>query len=146
MRSIVSRIVLYGILAAVMSGCAPAAHGPAPSSRSVVTAEDLAQYPGEPIEKVLERKVPGVVVTNTPEGGLALRIRGVSSWDGSERPPLYVLNGVPMQPGRESVFSGISPQDVESIRVLKGAEGAIYGIDGANGVIVIRTKRAPRQQ
>jgi outer membrane receptor for ferrienterochelin and colicin len=65
-----------------------------------VTAEDLEKNPGEPIEKVLQRKVPGVVVTRTADGGIALRIRGAMSFDGSDASPLYLINDVPIEVGR----------------------------------------------
>ena len=144
MRSFLPRSALHVfVLAVVSSGCAPAAttrHEPA--ATSVVTAEDLEKHPNEPIEKVLERKVPGLTVTRTPDGGIGLRIRGVSSFDGKDTPPLYVLDNLPIEPDRDGALPGVDPYDIESIKVLKGAEAALYGIDGANGVIVITTKKA----
>jgi TonB-dependent SusC/RagA subfamily outer membrane receptor len=127
---------------AISAGCAAATAIPEESSRSLVTAEDLERYPGEPIERVIERKVPGVVVIRTTDGGFALRIRGASSYDGSGSAPLYVLNGLPIQTGREGAVPDLNPYDIESIKVLRGGDAAIYGIDGANGVILITTKKA----
>lgn len=134
------------VLAAVSAGCAPAATRQEPTSTSTVTAEDLEKHANEPIEQVLERKVPGLMAVRTPEGGIALRIRGVSSFEGKDSPPLYVLNGLPIAADRDGGLPGINPYDIESIKVLKGAEAALYGIDGANGVIVITTKKARTKQ
>jgi TonB-dependent SusC/RagA subfamily outer membrane receptor len=111
-----------------------------PIGKPMVTAEDMEQT-GEPIEKVLQAKVPGVLITRTPDGGIALQIRGASSFYGGTA-PLYVIDEVPMQPGPGGALTGINPHDIESIRVLKDpAETGIYGMRGANGVIVITTKR-----
>jgi TonB-dependent SusC/RagA subfamily outer membrane receptor len=48
---------------------------------------------------------------------------------------------MPFRPGPDGALTGINPHDIESIRVLKGAEAGLYGIEGANGVIVITMKR-----
>lgn len=55
-------------------------------------------------------------------------------------PPLFVLNGAPFTPGTGGSLTGINPHDIESIRVLSTAQSAIYGVQGANGVIEVRTK------
>lgn len=127
------------VLAALTLSCAPA---PAPGTsgdRSIITAEDLAENPDAPIEEVIRRKVPGVTVYRDPDGNVELQIRGASSLMGEPRPPLYVLNGLPVGPGA-AVLRNVARHDIESIEVLKGPAAAIYGIDGANGVIVITTK------
>ena len=86
-------------------------------------------------------RFPGVVVTRTPDGGLAVRIRGTTSIHGSNE-PLYVIDGVPIRPGPGGALAGINPYDIESIEVLKDpASTTMYGVRGANGVIVITTKR-----
>ena len=130
-------------LISLSAGCGPARIGGEPAARPAVTGEDL-QNPNESIESVLQRKVPGVLVTRTADGSIALQIRGNSSYNGTETPPLYVLNGHPYHPGAGGALTGINPYDIESIKVLKGAEAGLYGIQGANGVIVITTKMAGR--
>jgi TonB-dependent SusC/RagA subfamily outer membrane receptor len=127
------------VLAGLSTGCAPASTQRQPADRSTVTSEDL-QNPNESIESVLQRKVPGLRITRTEDGGIALQIRG-ASYRGVETPPLYVLDGMPFRPGPDGALTGINPHDIESIRVLKGAEAGLYGIEGANGVIVITMKR-----
>jgi TonB-dependent SusC/RagA subfamily outer membrane receptor len=60
---------------------------------------------------------------------------------------LYVLDGVAIEPGPGGSLSGISPYDIESIRVLKDpTDLTMYGSRGANGVIVIKTKKTKRPQ
>jgi TonB-dependent SusC/RagA subfamily outer membrane receptor len=110
-----------------------------------VTSEDIDRAPGQSIEEILKGRVAGVTVIES-EGGIAVRIRGQTSIYGSNE-PLYVLDGVPITPGPGGALTGISPYDIESIKVLKDpAETALYGMRGANGVIVIKTKRAVRRQ
>lgn len=109
-----------------------------------MTSEDIHRQGGsdEPIEKILQGRVAGVTVSRGSDGGIAVRIRGATSIYGSSE-PLYVLDGMPIQPGPNGSLSGVNPYDIESIKVLKDpAETAMYGVRGANGVIVIKTKKA----
>jgi TonB-dependent SusC/RagA subfamily outer membrane receptor len=133
-----------GIVLALLSGCKSTqdtgSQSP-PPRRDDVTAEDIERSPGQPIEEILKGRVAGVTVTQG-DGGLIVRIRGVSSFYGNNE-PLYVLDDVPITPGPGGALRGLSPYDIESINVLKDpAETALYGVRGANGVILIRTKRA----
>jgi TonB-dependent SusC/RagA subfamily outer membrane receptor len=107
----------------------------------MVTAEDLERNPSEPIENVLQAKVPGLLVTLNADGGIAVRIRGTSSLYGGNE-PLYVIDDQPITPGPGGALTGINPHDIESIKVLKDpADTGIYGMRGANGVIVITMKK-----
>ena len=86
----------------------------------------------------LQGRVAGVTVTtnNAPGGGAVVRVRGIGSINNND--PLYVIDGVPTTAG----LSGINPNDIESMTVLKDASSsAIYGSRAANGVIVVTTKR-----
>ena len=98
--------------------------------------------------QLIQAKVPGVQVVdnNEPGGGMAIRIRGGTSINASNE-PLFVIDGVPLQIGG-GVSSGrnplnfLNPGDIESISVLKDASAtAIYGSRGANGVVIVTTKR-----
>ena len=119
----------------------PSATGTAEAS--TVTAETIENSPQtESVEKILAGRVAGVTVGRAPDGGLTVRIRGSSSIYGNNE-PLYVLDGMPIAAGPGGSLQGINPQDIESIRVLKDpADTAMYGARGANGVIVIKTKKA----
>lgn len=92
------------------------------------------------LSELLQGSVAGVHVSRGPGGGIRVRIRGISSIYGSND-PLYVVDGTPVQADPGGALSWINPHDVASISVLKGPAAAMYGSRGANGVIVVRTKR-----
>ena len=131
-------------LAAFATACGGGRRKPAevnPPPTEGVTARDIERQSGESIEKVIQSKFSGVLVSRAPDGSLSIRIRGASSFYGSNE-PLYVIDGVPITPGPGGSLSGLNPYDIESIDVLKDpSQTAIYGMRGANGVIVIRTKK-----
>ncbi len=149
MTSSPSRILAVGLLVGLLSGCThrsgkAAQQNPPPAS--TVTSDDIDRAPGQSLEEVLQGRIAGVTVTRTADGGIAVRIRGQTSILGSNE-PLYVLDGIPIQPGPNGNLSAISPYDIESIEVLKDAVSmAMYGGRGANGVIVIKTKRPSPSQ
>jgi TonB-dependent SusC/RagA subfamily outer membrane receptor len=115
---------------------------PASAPGTTVTGEELDRAGNDPIEKTLEARVPGVIVTRTPDGSLAIRIRGNSSINGNME-PLYVIDGMAIQPGTGGALSGINPHDIASIEVLKDAASlSFYGLRAGNGVILIKTKHS----
>lgn len=126
---------------------------------SSISAKDIANTVSTTFDQALQGKVAGVVVNQNsgqPGGGVSVQIRGVGSIN-SSIDPLYVIDGVIIQPNQTSSTGGvyignnatndnplstINPADIESIDVLKDASAiAIYGSQGSNGVIVITTKR-----
>jgi TonB-dependent SusC/RagA subfamily outer membrane receptor len=132
------------VLVGLATGCASGGTRRAPPRESTVTAKDVENR-GEPIEKVLQDKVPGLLVTRSADGGIAVQIRGPSSFYGNNE-PLYVIDDVPFRPGPGGALTGVNPHDIESIRVLKDpADTGVYGVRGANGVIVVTTIRPPRR-
>jgi TonB-dependent SusC/RagA subfamily outer membrane receptor len=149
------RIALsFVILVTLLVGCArapePAGGRVEPASAQKptsphdvsVTAEDVQRTPSVPIEQLLAGKIAGVVVNRTDDGGITVRIRGTSSFNGSNE-PLYILDGVPIQAGPNGSLHGVNPNDIASIKVLKDpADLTMYGSRGANGVIVIKTKQS----
>ena len=150
MRGLLSFAVLMGLCSACVHRSKEAAAAPPPSSTSgpsaIVTADEIAKAPGQTVEQVLMGRFPGVEVFPTPDGAFAVRIRGGSSIR-SGNTPLYVLDGIEIDPGPNGYLTGVNPHDIESIQVLKEpAETSMYGVRGSNGVIVIRTKRPPRPQ
>ena len=85
----------------------------------------------------LRGKVPGVQIGTAGPGGMpSVTIRGASSFNASTE-PLYILDGSEVKD-----ISNISPNDIASVEVLKDASSSIYGVRGANGVIIIKTKSA----
>lgn len=96
------------------------------------------------IEGQLSGRVSGVMVTQTQPGtGTNISIRGINSL-GNQGEPLWVIDGVQMSRSLNSNFSigsQISPADISSINIVKGAEAmALYGSNGSNGVIIVETK------
>ena len=105
------------------------------------TADKLSDVKTTQVEKLLEGRFPGVEVVRTPTGGFSIRIRGVNTFLGNGE-PLYVVDGIAVQvePGRG--LDWLSPGEIERIDVLKDPpETTMYGVRGANGVILITTKR-----
>lgn len=115
-----------------------------------VASDQIAEIPASSIDKMLAGKLAGVQITSSsgqPGSNSQIRIRGTSSIN-SGNEPLYVVDGIPVMDGDQSVFTNtnnpiamISPEDIESITVLKDAASAsVYGSRAANGVILITTK------
>lgn len=129
------------------------------SSISSVSERDIKNLPVAGADQALQGKVAGVTVNSNsgqPGAGISVRVRGITSVNGNE--PLYVIDGVPLltsttstsqdQLGgtagqnRQSVLATINTSDIASIDILKDASAqAIYGSLGANGVVLITTKR-----
>jgi len=143
---------LLGLLVGCVSACA-LQHNATPKSttgaiapataipHSVLTEEDIQRVPDQPFEQLLASRFTGVVTSRTSGGGLSVRIRGVGSFLSSNE-PLYVIDDVPINLGDGATLRAINLRDIASIEVIKDPAGlALYGVRGANGVIVIRTKR-----
>jgi TonB-linked SusC/RagA family outer membrane protein len=114
------------------------------SSVSVISSKALEDRPNVQFGDAIEGKAAGVQVirpSGQPQAGFSIRIRGVSTVTaGSE--PLYILDGVPI-----TNTSEINPADIESFSILKDAASAsIYGSSGANGVVLITTRRGKNQK
>lgn len=112
------------------------------------------QQPVSSFDQALKGSAPGVQVTQTsgePGGGVSIRIRGGSSIQGGNE-PLYVIDGFPVYNSTVTAgtlsgtptnpLSSINPADIESVDILKDASAtAIYGSRGANGVVIVTTKK-----
>lgn len=103
---------------------------------SVVSSEAIENLKPVRIEQALQGQVAGVNITSSsgaPGAGSNIRIRGIST-NGDNR-PLILVDG-----NRIEDLSVINPSDIESVNVLKDATAGIYGVQAANGVIIITTK------
>ncbi len=132
-----------------------------------VGSEDISRVPTASIDDALRGKVAGANFQSkggAPGGGIAVRLRGITSIMGSAE-PLFIVDGiivsnVSIPPGTNAVTQGergliassqenalnrisdINPNDIESIEILKGASAsALYGSKASNGVVIITTKR-----
>lgn len=136
-----------------------------------VSAKDIENQPVNNVLSALQGRMPGVSITqnsSVPGGGFDVQIRGRNSLrsyattgsDGNK--PLYVVDGVPLPQindfntgmsstilpfSETSPLNSINPDDIESLEVLKDADAtAIYGSKGANGVILITTKKGKKER
>jgi TonB-linked SusC/RagA family outer membrane protein len=129
---------------------------------SQIKAADVNRAMTTSLDQMLQGRAAGVLVTQTsaaPGGGLQIRVRGTNSINGGAE-PLYVVDGVPLNidnntnasftvrgsgsnaGSQVNTLSSINPNDIESMEILKDASAtAIYGSRGANGVVLITTKR-----
>lgn len=110
----------------------------------VVDGTKLYGRPAAQIEQLLEGQIAGVQVLRGPGGGISFRIRGPGSINGDTE-PLYVVDGmsVNVTPGRG--LDWLNPGDIERIEILKDASTtSMYGMRGANGVVLITTRRGKR--
>jgi TonB-linked SusC/RagA family outer membrane protein len=138
------------------------------NSVASVNTEELNRAPAATVDQALQGKVAGANIqsnSGAPGGGMQLKLRGVSTINGSTA-PLYVIDGVivsdvaiasgvyqvtastggsnpsPTQDNQVNRIADLNPNDIESIEVLKGASAAaIYGSKASNGVVIITTKR-----
>ncbi|GGH60041.1 TonB-linked SusC/RagA family outer membrane protein [Filimonas zeae] len=113
-----------------------------------VKAEIIEKSGATSIDQVLQGRIAGLQMTQNsgmPGGGSSIQIRGLGSIN-STNEPIFVIDGVIISSGTgsysDNAFAAINPADIETIDVLKDASAtAIYGAQGANGVIIITTKR-----
>ncbi len=109
-------------------------------SAEIIKSEKIAQRPVANVTKALEGLASGVQTTSgsgQPGSGVSVVIRGFGSINASQT-PLYVVDGIPY----DGNIVSINPNDIESMTILKDASaGALYGSRGANGVVMITTKK-----
>jgi TonB-dependent SusC/RagA subfamily outer membrane receptor len=115
--------------------------GDVTGSVSSLSGDDLANQRVGRVEELLQDRVAGLLVTRRSNGTYTVRIRGGRSILGNDE-PLVVIDGRPVSAASVSLaLSGLAPQSVERIDVLKDAGStAAYGSRGANGVILITTR------
>lgn len=104
---------------------------------SAVTSEDLERVHASTVSSTLAGKLAGVsfrMPDGRPGASATIQIRNMGD-------PLYVIDGIQKDAGQ---FNNLSPNDIESISVLKDASAAIYGVRAANGVVVVTTKRGKK--
>lgn len=130
---------------------------------AAVDAEEINKQIDQNVQTLLQGRVAGVVInpsSGAPGAGVNVNIRGSSSVNAGSG-PLYVIDGVQLGGGSRNIVGGadqainpsssplslLNPQDIESIQILKDASAtAIYGARGANGVIIITTKKGNYSQ
>ncbi|WP_324675492.1 TonB-dependent receptor [Hymenobacter sp. GOD-10R] len=106
---------------------------------SQINQRDIANLPVTNTSQILQGKAAGVAITQqtgAPGENISVRIRGIGTLNDND--PLYIIDGVPTKTG----INQISPNDIESVNILKDASSAaIYGARASSGVVIITTKR-----
>ncbi len=114
-------------------------------SATVIKSDDIAKSQQSNVAQALAGKVAGVQLTNTsgqPGSSPEIRIRGFSSLNAGNS-PLWIVDGMPYS----GDLNNLNPNDIESMTVLKdAASNALYGARGANGVVMITTKKAKSKE
>lgn len=123
-----------------------------------ITAKNIEKQPVTNVLATMQGRIAGVSIvqdSGSPGGAFSIKIRGTNSLRADGNQPLYIIDGVPYSsetigsiatsgtaPTLTSPLNSINPQDIESIEVLKDADAtAIYGSRGANGVVLITTRK-----
>lgn len=128
-----------GLNEIVVTGYRSQTRGTITGSVTSVNGDALKNTPYDNLSNALAGRLSGVTVTQqagTPGQQSSIRVRGLGTFNNSD--PLYVIDGVVSD---KFAFDGLSPNDVQTITVLKdGASAAIYGSRAANGVVLVTTK------
>ena len=126
---------IAGLDAVVVTGYSTQDKKSITGSIATITSEDLEKvHGGATVSSGLAGKIPGVsfrMNDGRPGASASIQIRNMGT-------PLYVIDGIQQDEGQ---LNNISPNDIESITVLKDASAAVYGVRAANGVVVVTTKK-----
>ncbi|MCK4343638.1 MAG: TonB-dependent receptor [Bacteroidales bacterium] len=140
-RSVIDVILeqdVFGLDEVVVTGYATQIKEALTGAVATISADELVEVPATNIAHTLQGRASGVTILNShvPGGDVTVRVRGLGTINNND--PLWVIDGVPTKWG----LNQLNPNDIESVSVLKDAASqAIYGARGANGVIIITTKR-----
>ncbi|MDP3443251.1 MAG: TonB-dependent receptor plug domain-containing protein, partial [Ignavibacteria bacterium] len=113
-------------------------------SLSTISASDLAEQPVSNVSQALAGRLPGLIANMSGgrpgKDGATIKIRGIGTLDaGSGSNPLILIDGIERD---QSALNFLDPNEIESLSILKDASStAVFGVRGANGVILVNTKR-----
>ncbi len=142
MRVLPSLTIAAGLVLACTHRVPNQVEGPTPPPRlppGTMRADEAARQNATSIEQMLAGRISGVTVSPAPGGGVIVRMTGPTSFY-SGQDPLIVVDGNPVTVSG-GTLTWLDPHDIEYIQALKDpSQTAIYGVRGANGVILIRTK------
>ena len=124
----------------VIAGCSGSDSTRERTEANTVTGDEARRTPTVRLADLIQQRVPGINLTQTTEGHIKVRIRGVTSFTGDNQ-PLFVVDDVPVDPDPDGSLPGVTVHEIESIKVYKNpSDTARWGMRGANGVIVVKTK------
>ena len=135
-----SLIVGALIATTVVIGCASSGSSGRSSTANSYDSNKTVRVdnPSVPLDDYL-RRIPGVQVNGSGPGA-TITVRGVNTFIGNVN-PLFIVDGIRTGRNFSEVYNLLAMSSVDRISVLKGADAGIYGVEGANGVILITTKR-----
>ena len=148
MRSLIACAAL-ALASQMLVGCAQrtganpsgVSSAPTPRASTMIDSTMIGDSGDRPLVEIIAAHIPGVRLVRGADGGLGLHIRGESSVYNSGQ-PLIVIDGLQIEPGQQFNLAAINPHDIASIEVVKDSPAlSLYGIRGANGVVIIRTKK-----
>ena len=132
-------LVVGAVLAPTQTRAQVGTAKPATPPPASMRESEAARQHATTLAQLLQGRLPGVTVTPTADGGIRVRMGGPTSFYGDQN-PLFVVDGVTID-GSRNTLNWLSPHDIESVQALKDpSQTAVYGVRGANGVIVIKTK------
>jgi TonB-dependent SusC/RagA subfamily outer membrane receptor len=111
------------------------------ANQSNIMIEENKDRPSNLSLEMMLQQLPGVRLTGGRGAYSQFKVDGTSGSFMSDTSPLYVVNGMAIGTDFSTVHGMVNPNDVSSLTVLKGSDASIYGSRGANGVILIRTKK-----
>jgi len=137
--SLLFTALLAGLL--FTTGCSGS--GEAASERpepNAISGEDAARTPTVRLADLIVQRVPGITLTQSGGGRIKVRVRGITSFTANNQ-PLFVVDDMPVDPEPDGSLPGVVLTEIESIKVYKDpADTSRWGMRGANGVIVVKTK------
>jgi TonB-dependent SusC/RagA subfamily outer membrane receptor len=139
-RTLLSLALTLGIALACTSQARAQAATVKPASPppGSMKATESARERSTTLAQLLQGRLAGVTVSPSRDGGIIVRMGGPTSFFGNQS-PLFVVDGVSIEAG--NTLSWLDPHDVDVVQVLKDpSQTAIYGLRGANGVLLIKTK------
>jgi len=129
------------VVSVLSIGCASHQQGGVAATTPPREADSSSTTVKDPFD-LLRSRSPGLMVTRAADGSVAVQLIQPPVSVNSAGEPLYIVDDVPFRPGPGGALTGISPYDIVSIQALRRPEEiGIYGMRGANGVIVIKTKK-----
>jgi TonB-dependent starch-binding outer membrane protein SusC len=135
--SLIGRIAAASFALVLSQACA-SARDPEPAA-----GDKPIESSGRQMEELFAGRFPGVEVLRASGGGINIRIRGTNTFTGNTD-PLFIIDGARVQSGPGGLLF-LDPAEIRNIEVLKDiGSTAVYGSEGANGVIIITTKRSLR--
>ncbi len=137
--SIVFTALLMGFFT-VYAGCSGSGSSRERNEANTVTGEEARRTPTVRLADLIQQRVPGINLSETSDGRIKVRIRGITSFT-SDNQPLFVVDDMPVDPEPDGTLPGVTINEIDSIKVYKDpADTSRWGMRGSNGVIVVTTK------